>query len=74
MSLVLLGNADDKSQVGFHQALECLCVAMLDAYGKFGLLFRRDHWVFVDVRQVLVYGLATDRYGLSNLKLLHVDD
>ena len=73
MSLVLLGYTDDKSQVRFHKALKSFGITTLYANGKLRLFIRGDHWIFADVRQILVNGLITDRHGLSNLKLLHVD-
>ena len=72
VALILLGHAHHKAQVGFYQALKSPGIPLLDLYCELCLLIRRNHRIFVDVRQILVDGQVTDRHGLCDLQLLHV--
>src|SRR6185369_9122368 len=63
--LVLLRHADDEAQVGAHELVERLLVALANALGERHLVFPRDERVDADVAQVLIERALFERRLLA---------
>ena len=66
--LILFGDGDHETQVGFRELLECFLIPLLDPLGEFHLLLDRDELLLADLLQVLVQrGALAVGDGLRNL-------
>ena len=57
LPLVAARNADDETEVAFHQAIACREIALLNLEAQGDLLLRREQGVVADFLQIEPYGV-----------------